>query len=258
MLRFGFVLFLLWTASVCADDGAVGSAPPSRWEKALRDFAAMDQLKPPRHGAVVFVGSSSVRLWSGLEGQFGSTAVLKRGFGGARLSDCIENLEQLVVKYRPRLVVLYAGDNDLADGVAPGEVLRRFVVLAERIRERLPKARLAFVSIKPSPARQQLLLQVRVANRLIESYVQGREGLAYVDVFNAMLDSDGLPRRELFAPDELHLNADGYALWRAVLAPLLGRYQGHETYDEEGAPQQADLGPDGQLTGLVADLAQGY
>src|SRR5690606_36919356 len=168
------------------------------------------------------VGSSSIRLWHGLENQFGSSVVLKRGFGGARLSDCIEHFEQLVVKYRPRLVLLYAGDNDLADGTPPREVLRRFAVFAEKIRQRLPGARLAFISIKPSPAREQLLQQARIANRLIESYVRGRPGLAYVDVFNAMLGADGLPRRELFAADGLHLNADGYALWRAALAPVLG------------------------------------
>jgi lysophospholipase L1-like esterase len=258
MLRFGLVTLLLWSAAACADERMGASSASSRWAHAIRDFAAMDRSKPPRPGAVVFVGSSSVRLWHGLEGQFGSTVVVKRGFGGARLSDCVEHLDQLVVKHRPRLVLLYAGDNDLAEGAPPGEVLQRFVAFAERIRERLPKARLVFVSIKPSPARQALLLQVRVANRLIESYVRGRPGLAYVDVFSSMLDSDGLPRRELFAADELHLNADGYALWRAVLAPLFRRYQGDESDDEERSAQHAELGPDGQLTRLVADQAEGY
>src|SRR5690606_505881 len=122
----------------------------------------------------------------------------------------------------------YAGDNDLADGVTPREVLRRFVAFAERMHQKLPAARLAFVSIKPSPARQELLQQARIANRLIAAYVRGRPELAYVDVFESMLGSDGLPRRELFAPDGLHLNAEGYALWRSALAPLVRRYPGDE------------------------------
>jgi lysophospholipase L1-like esterase len=258
MLRFIVTILLLWTANAGAGERTDGMAPPSRWAHAMRDFATMDRMKPPRPGAVVFVGSSSVRLWNGLEGQFGNTVVLKRGFGGARLSDCIENFEQLVVKYRPRLVLLYAGDNDLADGNPPREVLRRFVAFAERIQQRLPSARLAFISIKPSPARQELLQQARVANRLIASYVRGRPGLAYVDVFDAMLGSDGLPRRELFAPDGLHLNADGYALWRSALAPLVRRDPGDETYDEERSAHYTELGPEGQLIGFIADHAESY
>jgi lysophospholipase L1-like esterase len=256
MLRAALAILLLWTAAACAEERAPAHAAPSRWANAMRDFAAMDRLKPPRPGAVVFVGSSSVRLWQGLEGQFGSTVVLKRGFGGARLSDCTENLEQLVIKYRPRLVLLYAGDNDLAEGTAPREVLRRFAAFAERIRQRLPAARLAFISIKPSPARQALLQQVRITNRLIESYVRGRPRLAYVDVFDAMLGSDGLPRRELFTPDGLHLNAKGYALWRSTLAPVLRRNPGDETHDEQRSADYAELSPEGQVIGAVADPAE--
>ena len=257
-MRLGLAMLLLWAAAAGAGGPATGSSPSGRWERALRDFAAMDRLHPPRAGAVVFVGSSSVRLWQGLEGQFSGTVMLKRGFEGARLSDCIEHLEPLVVQYRPRLVVLYAGDNDLADGNPPREVLRRFVAFAERIQQRLPSARLAFISIKPSPARQELLQQARIANRLIASYVRGRPGLAYVDVFDAMLGSDGLPRRELFAPDGLHLNANGYALWRSALAPLVRRDPGDETHDEERSAYYTELGPEGQLIGFIADHAESY
>jgi len=257
-MRLGLAILLLWAAAAGAGGPATGALPSGRWERAMREFAAMDRLHPPRTGAVIFVGSYSVRLWQGLEGQFCRTVVLKRGFGGARLSDCIEHLEPLVVQYRPRLVVLYAGDNDLADGASPREVLGRFAAFAERMRQRLPAAGLAFISIKPSPARQHLLQQARVANRLIESYIRGRPRLAYVDVFGAMLNGDGLPRGELFAPDGLHLNADGYALWRSVLAPHLGRYRGDETHDEERPAQHADLRPDGQFTHLVADHAERY
>lgn len=253
---FGLALVVSAMACAGAAERSDGTPASGRWAQAIHSFAALDRVKPPRPGGVVFVGSSSVRLWQGLENQFGDTVVLKRGFGGARLSDCIEHLEQLVVKYHPRLVLLYAGDNDLAEGIAPREVLRRFVAFAERIRSRLPAVRLAFISIKPSPARQALLPEVRVANRLIETYVRGQPGLAYVNVFDAMLSNDGSPRRELFRGDGLHLNADGYALWRAALAPLLRRDPSDQSENEESATQHADLGPDRQLTHLVADRAE--
>src|SRR5690554_1607467 len=147
-----WLLLVAWTAAADAGERGTSPAPAGRWSQALRDFAAQDAAKPPRPGGVVFVGSSSVRLWQGLERQFGATVVVKRGFGGARLSDCIAHLEQLVAKHRPRLVVLYAGENDLAEGATPREVLHRFVAFAERLRAQLPAARLAFVSIKPSLA----------------------------------------------------------------------------------------------------------
>src|SRR5690606_33428456 len=165
---------VLFAASAYAEERSAVAPAPARWAQAMHDFAALDRSRPVRPGGVVFVGSSSIRLWQGLEQQFGSALVLKRGFGGARLSDCVEHFEQLVARHRPRLVLLYAGDNDLAEGAPPGEVLRRFVAFAERMKQRLPAARLAFISIKPSPARHRLQQQVRVANRLIESYIRGR------------------------------------------------------------------------------------
>lgn len=255
-LCIGLAALALSASAAHADEPPAGAVAPGRWTHAMRDFARIDRLKPPQPGSVVFVGSSSVRLWAGLERQFGRAAVLKRGFGGARLSDCIEHLEQLVVKYRPRVVLLYAGENDLAEGVPPREVLRRFVTFAERLHERLPAARLAFISIKPSPARQALLQPMRVANRLIETYVRGRPQLAYVNVFEPMLDADGLPRGELFTADGLHMNADGYALWRSILAPIVRRENGDEPDDEQRSTQYADLRPDRQLPHFVADHAE--
>lgn len=189
-----------------------------RWQEALDAFAADDRAHRPLPGGVVFVGSSSIRLWDSLEEQFKGVPVIKRGFGGSRLADCAEHVQELVLPYQPRLVVLYAGDNDLAEGHTPREVvdsLRRFV---DEVRTALPGTRVAYVSIKPSPLRAALMERVRETNDLARTYLQSDPQLAYIDVFSAMLGPNGQPRAELFLPDALHLNAQGYSVWHDAMA----------------------------------------
>jgi lysophospholipase L1-like esterase len=193
---------------------------PSRWEASFAAFAADDALHPHPAGGVLFVGSSSIRLWNDLESQFSDLpVVIKRGFGGSQLSDCVKNLSRLVLRYRPRTVLVYAGDNDLAAGNAPGEVLRRFAAFVDGVHATLPGTRIAYISIKPSPARASLLPQIRSANALIRDYAEREANVDYIDVFTPMLAADGKPRHELFRKDALHLNADGYALWKRVIGP---------------------------------------
>ena len=203
---------------------APATAPVSSpWDAELAAFASSDVAHPPVAGGILFVGSSSIRLWSNLEAEFGTSAgVLKRGFGGSQLGDCVKNLERLVVRYRPRTVLVYAGDNDLAAGVAPSEVRRRFEAFVAGVQRTLPDTRIAYISIKPSPKRQALLPQIRATNDLIRAFAADQINVAYIDVFTPMLDDSGAPRRELFRDDALHLNASGYALWKKVIAPFVG------------------------------------
>jgi lysophospholipase L1-like esterase len=198
-----------------------GQAIESRWRESLEGFAASDRAQAPAPGGVVFVGSSSIRLWNDLEREFGSMTVVKRGFGGSRLSDCARYVAQLVLPYQPRTVVVYAGDNDLAEGATPQGVLASYTEFVERVREALPETRIVYISIKPSPSREALMPLAIQANELIEAYSRGRPGLGFIDVYTRMLDEKGRPRAELFLPDALHLNAAGYALWKAAIAEHL-------------------------------------
>ena len=189
------------------------------WDAPLAAFAAADSKRAPPPGGVVFVGSSSIRLWDGLETDFAALpVVINRGFGGSRLSDCVHYLDRLVIRYRPRLVLVYAGDNDLAEGKSAADVLHQFEAFVQGIHASLPETRIAFISIKPSPARAALLPEIRRANALVEQYAAAHPRLVYIDVYTPMLAADGNPRGELFRPDALHLNATGYALWKSVIA----------------------------------------
>lgn len=212
---------------VALSTSAAGRAPaaPSvnpeidpRWRASFEAFDAADHSNAPEPGGVVFVGSSSIRLWNDLETSFAGQSVVKRGFGGSQLLDCVKFANRLVLPYKPRLVVVYAGENDLAEGVSPREVADRFRAFVETVRASLPGTRIAFVSIKPSPLRAGLLPAVREANALIRAYSREVPQLEYIDVHSAMLDERGETRTELFQGDRLHLNAEGYAIWKRIIA----------------------------------------
>jgi lysophospholipase L1-like esterase len=220
----GMAAVLAITSATCvaAQDPQQPPATAGAWQDAIDRFAAADRLKTPPAGAVLFIGSSSIRLWSRLESGFREAPiVIKRGFGGARLTDCVRFMDRLVVQYRPRQVLLYAGDNDLAEGSTPREILERVEAFTEGVQRRLPQTQIAFIAIKPSPARQHLLPAVRRANALVEAYASTHAGVDYIDVFTPMLTPDGSPRPELFREDALHLNEAGYALWRSIIQPHL-------------------------------------
>jgi lysophospholipase L1-like esterase len=193
-----------------------------RWDASLAAFEASDKANPPAAGGVLFVGSSSIRLWNGLETEFQSLpVVVKRGFGGSRMLDCTQHLHTLVIPYKPRLVLVYAGDNDLADGRTPEQVLQSFTKFVDGVRESLPNTRIAYISVKPSPSRLALMPQIRETNALIRDYILHARNTDFIDVFTPMLDAQGQPRAELFRDDLLHLNTQGYALWKQVITAHL-------------------------------------
>lgn len=208
----------------------VAVAPPAtqlaaidpRWMSSFEAFAAADLKQAPQPGGVVFVGSSSIRLWNDLETSFADQpVVIKRGFGGSQLLDCVKLVNRLVLPYKPRMVVVYAGENDLSEGATPHDVLERFTDFVRAVKAELPESRIAFVSIKPSPSRLGILASVRETNELIRAYSVTEPQLDFIDVFSAMLGPDGQPRPELFLGDRLHLNTEGYALWQRIIAQHL-------------------------------------
>jgi lysophospholipase L1-like esterase len=215
------------TAAICAGSTVVHAVErpdaiaQSQWEDTLAGFAAADLKNTPPAGGVLFVGSSSIRLWDNLESEFQDAAVIKRGFGGSRLTDCVKLMDRLVIKYQPRMVMLYAGDNDLAEGGTPEDVLNRVKAFADGVHKRLPETQVTFISIKPSPARRGLVNKARAANRLVQQYAEAHPKVDYIDVFTPMLAADGSPRSDLFRNDALHMNKAGYALWRSVIRPFV-------------------------------------
>jgi lysophospholipase L1-like esterase len=223
------------------DSGSTASAPASRpavttsrrrpvrsdvWEAEIRRFEQADRENPPPAGAVLFIGSSSIRIWKDLAADFSQYKVINRGFGGSCIADSTRYVDRIVAPYRPRMVVLYAGDNDVASGLTARQVFEDYKAFVREVRRAPPEVPIAFISIKPSPARRSHLPAIREANKLIHSYCEAGNKLTYIDVFTPMLTADGEPRAELFGPDKLHLNRQGYDLWKAIITPCLGKGPG--------------------------------
>lgn len=198
------------------------AAEPDRWANAMQAFAADDAADPFPPGHVVFVGSSSIRLWD-LPKAFPklNPAPLNRGFGGSQISDSIRHFDLLVAKHKPKRVVMYAGDNDIKAGKSPEQVLADFQAFAKLLETKLPEAKLAFIAIKPSIARWNLAEPMATANRKISADCEKNERLEFIDIWPMMLGSDGRPRAALFAADGLHLNSEGYAIWTGSINVFL-------------------------------------
>lgn len=217
-LLIGFCCLINCAAAVSAQQAP---ASPNRWEADIKKFEEADRQNPPAKSAVVFVGSSSIRMWKDLAEDFSDTKVINRGFGGSQLADSTYYADRIVIPYQPRMVVLYAGDNDLAAGKTPQQVFEDYKAFVSRVREKLPNAKIAFISIKPSLARVKLMEQMRATNELIRGYAAAGKNLVFIDVFPPMLNQAGQPRPELFIQDGLHMNREGYDIWRKVVAPYL-------------------------------------
>ncbi len=192
----------------------------AKWEKEIGAFEKQDKVKAPQHEGIVFVGSSTIRFWD-LKKSFPELKAINRGFGGSQLADSVHFAPRIVLKYEPRIVVLYAGDNDLAGHKTPEQVFADFQAFATLLHKELPRTKLVFLSIKPSIKRWSIWDQGQKANALIEACCKHDPQSVFVDLAPVILGRDGKPQAELFIKDGLHLNEKGYALVSAVLRPYL-------------------------------------
>jgi lysophospholipase L1-like esterase len=193
---------------------------PEPWQKQLAAFAAADQATPTAPGEILFVGSSSIEGWD-LPRFFPGFKTINRGISGSELDDTVRLADRLVFPYSPRVVVVYAGDNDIAAGDAPEKVASGFGQLVTSIHAKLPHTRIVFIGLKPSISRWSQVDQMRAANALIRDFSAREPLVSYVDIDHAMLGDDDKPRIDLFDSDGLHLNVDGYQLWSSMVRPLL-------------------------------------
>ena len=197
------------------------AATGNEWESDIAQFEAADTQNPRAKGGVLFIGSSSIEHWKSLAEDFPGINVINRGFGGSVIADSTYYVDRIVVPYQPKMIVFYAGDNDLAEGRTPQQVFDDYVAFVTRVRSQLPATKIAFISIKPSPARAALMRKMKTANEMIKKYDANNSNLVFIDIFTPMLAKDGGPRGELFGPDGLHMNKEGYRLWQSLIFPYL-------------------------------------
>ncbi|MGZ5219569.1 MAG: GDSL-type esterase/lipase family protein [Chitinophagaceae bacterium] len=211
------LLFLLWTGTLLAQE-----QKPAFWDD-IQSFKNADSVSFPPKNAILFIGSSSFTMWKDVQKDFPAYTIVNRGFGGSSLLDVIRYANDIILLYHPKQIVIYCGENDLAgsDKVTAQIVLDRFKQLFGLIRDSYPKAKLTYVSMKPSPSRLHLMPKMKEANLLIKIFLKKKRKTSFVDVYQKMLNEEGTPMKEIFLDDNLHMNAKGYAIWQNLIEPHL-------------------------------------
>lgn len=229
------LLVLVLAATACSPRSAAVATEPaarsaadtvgvpnlSRFEAEIAKYEAADRTAAPAPGGILFVGSSSIRLWTTLAADFPGQPVINRGFGGSTISEVMHYAPRIVLPYRPRRIVLYAGENEIASGRPAPRVAKDYERFVGLVRQELPATQIVFISVKPSPSRWALQSQLRETNRLVRAFAATDPRQSFVDVFTPMLGANGRPRPELFVADSLHMTPQGYALWRTHLSPIV-------------------------------------
>lgn len=226
----GSTLFLAACGAPAGTPGAAqpGTAPArptaphdfARWEGDIRAFEAADRTAPPPPGAVLFIGSSTIRMWTTLARDFPEHLVLNRGFGGSEIADAAHFADRIVIPYRPRQVFLRAGGNDIHAGRPAEEVAADFADFVKRVHDPLPDTEVVFISLSPAPVRWAEKEENHKLNELVREMARALPRVGFVDCYDLSLTADGQARRELFLADQLHFNAEGYRL----LAERVRRY----------------------------------
>lgn len=228
---FRLLLLLATALGLGAVSRPVAAAEPTeaakRWaqyEPSFRAFEELDRKSPPRPGGILFVGSSIFRQWEKVTEQMAPLPVLNRAFGGSRTGDQLARFDQLVPRYRPRVIVYYCGSNDLKAGARPEDpaaIFARFREFSERVRAQFPATRLIFASSTRSPDRVGRWEQVDHYNALVRAYCAATPGRTFVDLNPALVDANGHPRLELYKPDKLHFHPPAYEAFAALLRPAI-------------------------------------
>jgi lysophospholipase L1-like esterase len=219
-LRTGLLIVFCMGLLLKAQDKSKAKAGPERWEETIRAFEDWDRKNSFPSDAVLFVGSSSIRMWPTRE-CFSEWPVINRGFGGSQISDVNYYAERIVLRYEPRVIAFYAGDNDVAAGKSAQQVLGDYKAFTKLVHARLTRTRIIFICIKPSRSRWSLWPVMSEANRMIEVFSQKDARLFYFNAAAPLMGDDGLPNLDFFRGDRLHLNDKGYEVWTKSLRPII-------------------------------------
>jgi len=192
-----------------------------KWEKEIAAYEQIDRTNPPPADALLFIGSSTIRLWTTLAQDFPGHRVINRGFGGSEIVVSTHFADRVILPYKTRMVLLRAGGNDLNAGKSPEQVFADFKEFVAKIHSKLPRTEIVFISLSSSIARWKQADKEKAVNTMIEEYIRQTPRLKYIETYPMPLGADGQPRAELFVADKLHFNAEGYKLLAEIVRPHL-------------------------------------
>ena len=181
------------------------------------------QKSPPAPGSVICIGSSHMQFWKSVQADLAPLTVRNFGVGGSRMTHAADLfVDNLVIPFKPRAVILYEGSNDINAGTKPEEVLANFQKLHRKLHAALPEARLYVLSVVPSPGKRfEKIAYLRKANALIAQECASQPWMKFIDITEPLIGADGKPRAELFIPGDIHMLPAGYAVWKSVIAPVV-------------------------------------
>ncbi|MFM6949018.1 MAG: GDSL-type esterase/lipase family protein [Aquirufa sp.] len=191
------------------------------FEKEINSYEKQDSISMPKKNQILFLGSSSFRLWKTFDQDLKGLPVFNRGFGGSTLEDALYYFDRMVVKYQPSWIFLYEGDNDLAKGQSPEFIEKEFVEFSDRVKKQMPNTKIVFVAARPSIARQEMVAKQKDLNARIENWVKGKKNLFYLDMHSPFYLSDGSLMQDIFVSDKLHLNEKGYAIFASQIRTFI-------------------------------------
>ena len=227
-MRFSLTLVLIGFLAVGAESAVSPDGLPvpsksnfEKWEKSIAAFEKKDADSPPPSNGILFIGSSSIRGWKTLEKDFPDLPVFNRGFGGSQITDSLHFADRIVLPYRPRQIVMFAGSNDVNAGKEPRQVLADFIAFCAKVHKDLPDTQISWIAITPCFKRWSQFESVKEANELVTEFCRSDKRLDYINTFDHMLAKDGKPRADIFVADGLHLNAKGYEVWTRIVRPFL-------------------------------------
>ena len=195
--------------------------PTNRFETGIQAHLASDRTNPPPEGIILFIGSSIFKQWTNVVENMAPLPVFNRAFGGSRTSDILERMDQIVLPYSPKLIVYYAGGNDISNREPAAAVFGRIYDFERRVRAKLPETRIVFVSIDRAPQKRDRWDVVDAANALIRDYCAVTPHLTFVNMTPVTHDEKGEPRLELYKDDGLHFKPSTYARFTDVIKPVV-------------------------------------
>lgn len=201
----------------------LNSAKSQGFKKEILEFKKQDSISFPLSNAILFVGSSSFTKWVDVSLYFPKYTIINRAFGGSTLLDIIQYKKDIISPYKPKQIVIYCGENDIAssDSISGKVVLKRFKELYQFIRKEYPKISIVYVSMKPSPSRWKMKERLIDGNMLIKKFIKSQDNTVYISVWKKMLDANKNPNPTIFLKDQLHMNAKGYSIWQKIIEPIL-------------------------------------
>ena len=203
------------------------AVPPTdkfaKWEKEIAAMEAADRASPPPRGEILFIGSSTIRLWKSLAQDYPEHRVINRGFGGSEIVDATHFAPRLVFPHEPRAIFLRSGGNDIHAGKNPEQVFADYKEFVAAIHTKLPQTEIIYIGLTPTIARLKEVEKGNALNALIRDHAGKNPLLKFIDCADLSLGSDGQPRAEIFMADKLHFNAAGYKLLAERVRPFLAQ-----------------------------------